>query len=282
MSILSINSHVAYGHVGNAAATFALQRLGHEVWPLQTVLFSNHPGHGDFRGQAVAVPLMSELLAGLARRGAHGACEAVLSGYLGDEAQGEVVRQAVALVRGDEGRALYCCDPVIGDEEKGFYVAAGIASFIKAELAPLADVITPNRFELEYLADCRITNLEQAIAACERLRVSGPRVVVCTSLSDSADPDTIATLAVAEGGTWLARTPMLRGAPHGTGDLFAAVFLGRYLEGREVSAALSHAVSATFAVVSASLEAGTDELDLIAAQDELVAPSRTFAAEAVG
>ncbi len=281
MSILSINSQVAYGHVGNAAATFVLQRLGHEVWPLPTVLFSNHPGHGDFRGRAVAAALLSELLAGLERRGAPAACEAVLSGYLGDESQGEVVRAAVTKARSHHAHALYCCDPVIGDE-KGFYVEGAIAAVIKTELAPLADLLTPNRFELEYLADHAVASLEDAIAACERLRGLGPKVVVCTSLADrGGDAETIATLAVAEGGAWLVRTPVLGRVPHGAGDLFAALFLGRYLVGRDVSAALCHAVSATFAVLSASVAAGADELTLVAAQDEIVAPGRMFVAESV-
>ncbi len=279
MNILAISSQVAYGHVGNSAAVFALQRLGHEVWPLPTVLYSNHPGHGDFAGEAVAASLLEELLAGLARRRVLGVCDAVLTGYLRDPAQVRFARRAIEEVKAANPRALYCCDPVMGDRHTGLYVPQAVADEIAGPLLEAADLATPNEFELELLAGSAIATLDDALEAAERVRARGPRLVVCTSPAMARGAEAVATLAVTDDGAWLVRTPTLAGAPHGAGDLFAALLLGRYLDTRDAAAALAHAVAASFGVLSASVAEGADELALIAAQDEIVAPSRRFAVE---
>ena len=148
MNVLSIQSSVVYGHVGNRAAVPALERLGHDVWPVDTVAFSNHPAHGSFRGRIVPAAEVRDLIEGLAARGVLGRCDAVLSGYLGDPATGAVVEDAVARVRAANPRTLYCCDPVIGEVGRGAYVRAGVPEAFRDRLVPLADIVTPNPFEL--------------------------------------------------------------------------------------------------------------------------------------
>lgn len=277
--ILAINSQVAYGHVGNAAWVFAWQRLGHEVWPLATVEYSNHPGHGDLAGEAVPAPRLAALLGGLERRGALARCGAVASGYLGDAAQGPVVSEAVERVKEAKPEALYLCDPVIGDRHTGAYVPAEVERAIRERLVPAADLLTPNRFELERLSGRAVADESAAVAAARSLLALGPRLVACTSAP--ARPERRATLAVTAAGAWRVETPALTSALHGAGDLFAALLLAAYLDGGDGAGALSRAVSAVFAVLDLSLERGGDELALIAAQDVLAAPPRLFEATPV-
>ncbi len=156
MNILSIQSWVAYGHVGNAAAVFPLQRLGAEVWAINTVQFSNHPGYGQWTGQVFSAETIRDLIDGVAARGAFGRCDAVLSGYMGDPAIGREILRAAQLARAANPRALYCCDPVIGDDGN-VYVRSGIAALMADAAVPEADILTPNMFELELLSglSCR-------------------------------------------------------------------------------------------------------------------------------
>jgi pyridoxine kinase len=162
MNLLSIQSHVVYGHVGNAAAVFPLQRLGVEVWPLHTVQFSNHTGYGDWRGQVFDAGLIRELVAGIAQRGVLGQCDGVLSGYMGGADTAEAILDAVAAVKRANPAARYCCDPVIGDVGRGVFVRDGIPEFMRAKAVPAADVVTPNQFELDYLSGRASKTLLQA------------------------------------------------------------------------------------------------------------------------
>lgn len=182
MNILAIQSHVAYGHVGLGAGLLPLWRLGHEVWPVATVAYSNHPAYGSFEGRVAEDTELAALITGVAARGALAACDAVLSGYLGSGGQGAVVLDAVAHVRSSSVSALYCCDPVMAHEGQGFFVAREIAEFMRAEAVPAADIVTPNQVELEYLSGRRIEGLEDALAACQAVRAAGPGLVVVTSL----------------------------------------------------------------------------------------------------
>jgi pyridoxine kinase len=279
MSILSIQSHVAYGHVGNAAAVFPLQRLGFEVWPIHTVQFSNHPGYGMWQGQTFSPEHIDKIVDGIAACGALGACDAVLSGYLGTAALGQAVAGAVRRVRAANSAALYLCDPVMGDTGTGLYVHADIPGFLRAHAVPLADVLTPNLFELEQLSACRVASRPEAVAAARRLLNLGPSVIVVTSLRpDDTPADAIDILAVTADGAWQVRTPFLPFDPpvNGTGDALAALFLGHYLKNREAPAALAAAAAAIFAIVSATRAAGTRELQIVAAQEDMVRPSRRF------
>lgn len=286
MRILSIQSHVAYGYVGNRAATFPMQRLGHDVWAVNTVEFSNHTGYGAWRGYVAAPGQVRDVIAGIGERGVLGHCDAVLSGYLGDAALGEVVIEAAAAVRAANPAAVWCCDPVIGDVGRGVFVRPGIPEFFRQRAVPLADMVTPNHFELEHLTGQTLGTLEAAHRAARGLlaptiHVAGPKVVLITSLRHAATPDdSIEMLAVTAAGAWRVVTPLLDFtiAPNGTGDAVAALFLAEWLRARDVAASLSYAASAIFAVLQATAQADERELQLIAAQDALVAPPRTFAA----
>lgn len=277
--ILSIQSAVTYGHVGNSAAVFPLQRLGFEVWPVNTVLFSNHTGYGAWRGRGVALDWVEELIEGVAERGAIPRTRAVLSGYLGDPSLGAAVLRAVARVRAERADMLYACDPVMGDEGRGFFVRPGIPEFFRDHAVPAADIVTPNQFELAWLAGRSIASLDEAVAAAAAVRATGPRIVVCTSLDLGNDLGILAHSAEA---SWLCRTPRLPITLNGTGDAFTALFLGYWLKSGTLDTALTHAVSAMYALVEATHRAGSRELELIAAQDQLLAPAASFPAVRVG
>jgi pyridoxine kinase len=284
MNILSIQSHVAYGHVGNAAAVFPLQRLGFEVWPLHTVQLSNHPGYGTRTGRVFPAEHLREVITGLDACGALARCDAVLSGYLGEAALGQAVLEAVARVKDANPDALYACDPVMGDGGCGLYVDGEIPAFFRAQAVPQADIITPNIFELETLTGTKAATLEDAVAAAGQAISQGPSVVLVTSLRHAATPaDEIEMLALAGEAAWRVVTPFLEFAvpPNGAGDLTAALFLGHYLRTRDVKAALEGAAARVFAVIARTHEAGTRELQLISAQDEIVAPARHFAAQRI-
>ena len=282
MILLSINSHVVYGHVGNAAAVFVLQRLGCEVWPIHTVLFSNHPGHGSFRGESVEPGAIQELVRGVGERGELARCDGVLSGYLGQAGTGAAVLEAVAKVKAANRAARYCCDPVIGDVERGIYVREHVAEFLRERAVPAADVLTPNQFELEYLAGCTTPTLAAALAAIDALAARGPGVVLVTSVATEETPkDAVDLLAREPGGRFRLRTPRLRTKVHGAGDALAALFFVHWLRTGSASSALASAASAIFGVLQSTADRGANEMLLIDAQAELVNPSRMFSVEAV-
>jgi pyridoxine kinase len=276
---LSVQSRVAYGHVGNAASVFPLQRLGIEAWALDTVAFSNHTGHGKWRGAAVPAADIAALFEGIAALDVLSQIDAVLSGYLGDAATGPVLLDIVSRVRGANPDVLFCCDPVIGDTDTGSYVTDGIAEFFRDQALALADIVTPNRFELEFLTGRPITGFAEAAAAAETLRDRGPSLVLVTSLD--ADPDRVILLAAGPDGAWAVETPHLPVVFNGCGDVTAAVFLAHLLRGATLSDALELTAAAIFAVIDTTARLGRDELALVAAQDELAAPSRRFAARRV-
>ncbi len=279
MNVLSIQSHVTFGHIGNAAAAFPLQRLGFEVWRINTVQFSNHTGYGGWRGQVFAPEHAAELVEGLAERGVLGSCDAVLSGYVGEAALGEVVLDAVAKVKAANPRALYLCDPVMGDIGRGLYVDENVPDFMNERAVSHADVLTPNLFELQVLAGGEIRDHSEAISAARRVIHNGPRLVLVTSLRlpDTA-PDVIEMLAVTARQAWLVATPFftLDPAPNGAGDTVAALFLAHLLKGLSPSEALAQVAGAIHAIMTATAEAGSRELCLIAAQNRMANPPRLF------
>ncbi|MGB8843157.1 MAG: pyridoxal kinase PdxY [Aliidongia sp.] len=279
MSILTIQSAVAYGHVGNSAAVFALQRLGFEAWAVNTVQFSNHPGYGAWRGRVAPADEVAAVIQGIAERGVLPGCRAVLSGYLGDPALGAVVLDAVAQVKAANPAALWCCDPVIGDVGTGIYVRPGIAEFFRDRALEAADLLTPNVFEAEFLTGRRIDSLEDALAACAALRARGPRLVLLTSLCRTGpEGERIGLLASSAAGAWLVETPLLPLTANGAGDAVAALFLGHWLSRGDIAAALEAAASAIHAVLNQTLASGEREIQLIAAQDTLAAPPERFPA----
>ncbi|MDQ3167054.1 MAG: pyridoxal kinase PdxY [Chloroflexota bacterium] len=283
MNVLSIQSSVAYGHVGNSAATFPLQRLGITVWPVNTVHFSNHTGYGAWRGPVLPADQIADVIEGIAERGVLGTCDAVLSGYLGDESIGRVVLDAVARVRAANPAATYCCDPVIGDAGRGVFVRPGIPEFFRDHAVPAAEVVTPNQFELDFLAGGTVATLADALAAADRVRATGPRVVLVTSLArEDAREGVVEMLAVSGDGAWLVETPLLPVSVNGAGDAVSALFLAHLSRETDPGVALSKVASSIFAVLELTAERGAREIQLVAAQEQIAHPPDRFPARRVG
>jgi pyridoxine kinase len=284
MNILSIQSHVAYGHVGNSAAVFPLQRLGAEVWPIDTVQFSNHPGYGHHMGAATPPDTIRALIDGIEARGVLPACDGLLTGYVGDPGTGSALLYAASRLRAHNPAALWCCDPVIGDDGPGIYVRPGIADFFRDQAVPQADLLTPNQFELACLSglDCgtQAGLAGAAMALRNRMRAAGPRIILVTSLRTDGTPVDALDMfcADASGACHRLRTPRLDMAPNGAGDTIAALFLFHLLRTRSAAAAMAQAASAVHGLLSATLAAGSRELLTVAAQAEFINPSRMFTA----
>ncbi|HEX8665964.1 MAG TPA: pyridoxal kinase PdxY [Beijerinckiaceae bacterium] len=282
MNVLSIQSHVAYGHVGNAAAVFPMQRLGVEVWPVHTVQFSNHTGYGAWTGRVFDGPAIEELVEGIAARGALSRCDGVLSGYMGAPDIGAAILSAVARVRAENPAALYCCDPVIGDVGRGVFVRPGIPEFMRDRAVPAAEIVTPNQFELDYLSGAATGTLDGAKTAVATVQGLGPRVVLVTSLHTEETPADAIDLLAGEGGEfWRVRTPKLSISVNGAGDAIAALFLVHYARTRSAAEALGEAAASIYGLLKRTEEAGSREILLVAAQDEFVAPTQRFPVERV-
>lgn len=282
MNLLSIQSHVAYGHVGNSAAVFALQRLGVEVWPIHTVQFSNHPGYGDWQGRVFDAGLIREVVGGIEKRGVLGECDGVLSGYMGGADIGEVILDVVATVRRANPSAHYCCDPVIGDVGRGIFVREGIPEFIKEKAVPQADIVTPNQFELDFLAGRESRTWAQVRDAVKAVHDLGPRTILVTSLHTQETPEDAVDLLASDGtACFRLRTPKLALKVNGAGDAIAALFYAHFLRTGKIDEAMAHATSSIFGVLSKTAELGAREIQLVVAQDEIVNPSRVFEAQAI-
>ncbi len=276
MKILSMQSWVAAGHVGNAAALFPLQLLGADMVAINTVQFSNHPGHGAFTGRALAAEDVRALVAGLDAHGALGGCDAVLTGYLGEAALGGAVLEAVARVRAGNAAALWCCDPVMGDDGR-VYVREGIPAFFEGALGE-ADILTPNQFELGLLTGMACGTAAEAVAAAMalrgRMRGEGPRVVLVTSLRVAETPDGALDMVLCwEGGVAGFRTALLPAKFSGAGDTLTAVFLFHVLAGVGVVAAARLAGASLAGLLRRTFEAGSGELLTVAARGEFLAPT---------
>jgi pyridoxine kinase len=277
VNILSIQSLVSYGHAGNSAAMFPLQRLGFDVWPVVTVHFSNHTGYGAARGPLLTSEDIAEVIRGVEDRGALDRCDAVLSGYQGAEDVGSVILDAVRNVKKRNPEAIYFCDPVMGDVGRGFFVRPGIPEFMRDQVVPAADVITPNQFELGFLAGSEPTTIGEVVAAAEAVRATGPGTVLVTSVITEETPEeSLDMVAVSGEGAFVVRTPRLPINPPGAGDLTSAVFLANLLGGHDLPTALARTTSSVFAVMEATAEAGTREMRIIASQDALAAPAMQF------
>ena len=271
MNLISIQSHVAYGHVGNSAAVFPLQRLGVEVWPVHTVQFSNHTGYGQWQGRVFDASLIRDIVALL------GECAGVLSVFVGAPEIGEAILDAVATVKRANPAARYCCDPVIGDVGKGAFVREGVAEFMRDKAVASADIVTPNHFELDVLSGRPSRTLGEARDAVQALHDRGPRAVLVTSLAvDDTPADAVDLLASDETGDFRLRTPRLAVAANGAGDAIAALFFALYLRSGRIEEALSRAASAIFGVLKRTAELGAPEIQLVLAQDEIIAPSQLF------
>jgi pyridoxine kinase len=277
VKILSVQSSVAYGHVGNSAAVFPLQRLGHEVWPVLTVHFSNHTGYGEWRGPLLAASDVADVIAGIGDRGVLGEADAVLSGYQGDPAVGAVILDAVEKVKSLNPAAVYCCDPVMGDVGRGMFVRPGIPDFMRDSVVPKADIITPNHFELDFLAGRETHSLGELLDAVDVVRDRGPRDVLVTSvLHEELGDQALDVVAVSDDGAWVVTTPLLPITPNGGGDITAALYLAHLHTSGSPATALGATVSSVFAVLDATHRIGTRELQLVAAQDAIADPPMDF------
>ncbi len=283
-NILSIQSHVAYGYVGNCAAVFPLQRLGCEVSVINTVQFSNHTGYGDWTGTIFSLQHIQDIINGLRQRHIFPDLNAVLSGYLGNAELGQVILATVAEIKRLNPTCLYCCDPVIGDTDRGIFVKPEVADYVKSIGIQQADIITPNQFELDYLAEKNTQSIEEVLLACEKLRALGPQIVLVTSVMlPNISPHQIAMLVNTRESSWIVQSPKLAFdiAPNGAGDATAAIFLAKYLESGNIVIALEHTMAAIFAIFKKSFRGKNRELKIIAAQDEIVHPQERFRAQQI-
>jgi pyridoxine kinase len=273
--VLSVQSHVAYGHVGNSAAVFPLQRLGHEVWPVLTVNFSNHTGYGAWRGPLIAADDVRAVVTGIEERGVLDTCDAVLSGYQGSPEIADVVVDAVARVKAANPRATYTCDPVMGNAKSGCFVNPAIPPIIREKVVPVADIITPNQFELGFLTGTEPVTLDEVLASADRAREMGPSTVLVTSV-EAVPSDSIGMLAVTGEGAWLVVTPLLPMKANGSGDITAALFTAHLQETGSPADALARTASSVFSVLRTTLDSGERELRLVAAQEAIANPACEF------
>jgi pyridoxine kinase len=277
VKILSIQSAVAYGHVGNSAAVFPLQRIGVEVLPVYTVNFSNHTGYGAWRGPLISPEDVAAVLTGIEERGAFGSIDVVLSGYQGGVGIGDVIVDAVARVKKANPRALYSCDPVMGNAKSGCFVAPEIPVLLRERVVPVADIITPNQFELGYLTGTEPDTLESTLASVDLARASGPRTVLVTSVErPDREQDTIEMLAVDDDGAWIVQTPLLPLKANGSGDVTAALFTAHYAATGDAADALARTASSVFDLLERTHVSGERELQLVESQESYAHPRMQF------
>jgi pyridoxine kinase len=277
MTVISIQSQVAFGHVGNSAAVFPLQMHGIDVIAVPTTLLSNRPGYATIRGRVLEAELVAELLRGIEERGAVDTAKMILLGYLGSPEIAAVVADFVERAKASNGALRYACDPVLGDRDRGLFVKPDIPPLVRDRLCPLADIITPNHFEFEWLCGVEARTIEEVIAQAHALIARGPSTVIVTSaeLADTRDGE-IDTLAVERSRACRVTTPKLPISPNGTGDLFAALYVAACVQGADTPDALSHAASAIFAVLERTAARGTEEMRIVESGDLLVHPKRRF------
>lgn len=286
MNILSIQSHVSYGHVGNSAAVFPLQRLGHEVWPVYTVNFSNHTGYGQWGGSPIAASEVTHIVHAMEKRGALAQVDVVLSGYQGGTDIADAILDTVERVKALNPQATYTCDPVMGNAKSGCFVNPAIPVLLRERVVPQADLVTPNQFELGFLAGMTVQTLDETLRAVDAVMAMGPRAVLVTSVQrPDAAPGTIEMLAVDATGAWLVATPYLPFKANGSGDVTAALFTAHYSQRFGASGAACQALERTtasmFELLQRTHTSGQRELQLVQAQESYVAPRVHFAARQV-
>ncbi|MGL5405489.1 MAG: pyridoxal kinase PdxY [Propionibacteriaceae bacterium] len=275
--ILSIQSSVAYGHAGNSAAVFPMQRMGADVIPVYTVHFSNHTGYGAWRGPHLSAADVADVITGVDERGALADLDAVLTGYMGAQELGSVILNAVATAQERSPKAIYCCDPVMGDVGRGFFVQPGIPEYFRDHVLPHAQVLTPNHFELDFLSGHQTHTVTEILTAADDLMARGPSTILVTSaVAEGDDPETVSMIAVSKAGAWRVVTPRLAAAFVGSGDFTAATFLVHLLRTGDLATALGSTAAIVHGVLAATVESGASELQLVAAQEELVNPRQHF------
>ncbi|MCS3455166.1 pyridoxine kinase [Aeromonas sp. BIGb0405] len=274
--VLSIQSHVVFGCAGNSAAVFPMRRMGLDVWPVNTVQFSNHTQYSEgWQGMVMPAGHIGQLVGGLADIGVLGQCDALLSGYLGSVEQGEEILAAVARLKALNPDALYFCDPVMGHPDKGCIVAPGVAEFFKTRALACADMLAPNLLELEQLTAREIRNVPEALAACQQLREQGAKLVMVKHLGRVGfDPDRFEMLLVCDAGAFHVSRPLypFKRHPIGVGDLLSATLLANLLAGQDPVLAFERTNASVDAVMAHTWLAGAYELQLVAAQQAMAEP----------
>ncbi|MBO1902514.1 pyridoxal kinase PdxY [Leucobacter weissii] len=282
MRILSIQSSVSYGHVGNSAAVFPLQRIGHEVMPVYTVVFSNHTGYGSWRGPLLSGDDVRGIVQGIDDRGGLDDVDLVLSGYQGGDDIGDAILDSVALVKQRNPGALYACDPVLGSAASGCFVAPEVQQLIRDRVVPAADLITPNQFELGFITGTDPLSIDDTLASVDLVRDSGPSTVLVTSVLRPDRPeDTIEMLVVHGDGAWIVQTPHLPFKANGSGDVTAALFSSHFRGSGDPADALERTAASVFELLQNTLDSGSRELRLIESQEAYVAPQRSFASRRI-
>ena len=277
VKVLSIQSAVAHGHVGNSAAVFPLQRIGVEVLPVYTVNFSNHTGYGAWRGPLIAPDDVRDVITGVEERGVFPAIDVVLSGYQGGEGIADVINDAVARVKAANPNAIYACDPVMGNAKSGCFVAPAIPVLLREKVVPVADLITPNQFELGFLTDTEPGDIDSTLASIDAARAMGPRIVLVTSVErPDREEGTIEMIAADETGAWIVQTPLLPLKANGSGDVTAALFTAHYVETGSAAEALARTTSSVFDLLQNTLDSGERELQLIESQEAYAHPRMQF------
>ncbi len=269
-AIVSISSHVARGSVGNRALSFALERLGFEVWAVPTIILPQHPGHGPAERIALDDNAFAAVLEALLEGGRAREIAGVISGYFASAAQVGATAALVRAIKAERPDALYLCDPVIGDQG-GLYIDAAIAVAIRDELLPLADASTPNAFECAWLAGATASANPDFAALSQRLP---PPVALITSVP-ALTRGQIGTLLVTESEAILFQHALLDTPVKGTGDLLAALLLARRLQGLAWPEAAERSLASVLEIVSGTVQAGADELMLAALQQAMVEPRAT-------
>lgn len=277
MKVLSIQSAVAYGHVGNSAAVFPLQRIGVEVLPVHTVNFSNHTGYGAWRGPLIAPDDVAAVIQGIEDRGVFPEIDVILSGYQGGEGIADVIIDAVARVKKANPDAVYACDPVMGNAKSGCFVAPAIPVLLRERVVPVADILTPNQFELGFLTDTEPGSIDSTLESADMLRARGPRTVLITSVErPDREPDTIEMMVVDDAGAWIVQTPLIPMKANGSGDVTAALFTAHYRRTGDAADALARTASSVFDLLSNTYESGSRELRLIESQEAYAHPRLQF------
>ncbi|HEU4466108.1 MAG TPA: pyridoxal kinase PdxY [Agromyces sp.] len=277
MKVLSIQSAVAYGHVGNSAAVFPLQRIGVEVMPVYTVNFSNHTGYGAWRGPLISPDDVRAVIDGIEDRGAFPKIDVILSGYQGSEGIADVILDAVARIKAVNPDAVYSCDPVMGNAKSGCFVAPAIPVLLRDRVVPAADLITPNQFELGYLTGTEPGSLESTLESVDLARESGPRTVLVTSVErPDREEGTIEMLAVDDRGAWIVQTPLLPMKANGSGDVTAALFTAHHRRTGDAADALARTASSVFDLLANTHDSGERELQLVESQEAYAHPRMQF------
>jgi pyridoxine kinase len=269
-NVLSIQPHVVFGHAGNSAAVFPLQRLGVNVWALDTVQFSNHMQYGHWAGSAIDAPQMIELVEGIGAIGMLRRCDAIVSGYLGSHEHAQAIIDIVRTVKATNPEAWHFCTPVIGAG-----AGANVDAYLLETMPAIADGLSVTHDALQKLAGRTIQDPDEAVSACREIIRRGPQVVLVKQLLDRNSPaDRVNLLVVTEREAWMTQHPRYPFArqPVGVGELMSATFVARRLNGDSLRTAFEHAVSAVHAVLKATYGAGRYELELVAAQDEIAKP----------